>query len=191
MAFDYNLVGHDNLLVADPGNRRVIEYIVQNDLKQRKLPLNSETRINLYGPEKTYKTDSAPFAILDDGTLAVYNQTAKHIELLNDKGALAGTFAPAGKEPGQSNEPEGLAYAKKTGIIVADTGNSRVEIFTATGAYKTLLGEKGTFFGGDKEGRMIKTYGVSVRNPRISWEYVQRSSESSVSVSVPAPFVGL
>lgn len=43
-------------------------------------------------------------------------------------GTLLKTIGSKGSEPGQFNEPEGIAIDKDGNIIVADAGNNRVQV---------------------------------------------------------------
>jgi DNA-binding beta-propeller fold protein YncE len=51
------------------------------------------------------------------------------------------TFGSAGTAAGQLSQPQGLAVGPEGYVYLANAGNSRVDVFTATGAYVRSLGK--------------------------------------------------
>jgi uncharacterized protein (TIGR03663 family) len=67
------------------------------------------------------------------------------------------TFGAAGNGPGQFAEPRGVAMDPSGNVSVADSKNSRIEVFDANGAFLRALGTKGP---GD--GQLNEPCGVAV-----------------------------
>lgn len=53
-------------------------------------------------------------------------------------------FGNFGTYAGQLNTPEGVAFTPRGELLVADTGNARLEIFTDTGAFRRIIPPNGT-----------------------------------------------
>jgi len=53
-------------------------------------------------------------------------------------------FGNFGSFEGQLNAPEGIAFTPRGELLVADTGNARLEIFSDTGAFRRALPPAGT-----------------------------------------------
>ena len=51
-------------------------------------------------------------------------------------------FGGAGSSPGQFNKPQGIAFDSNNQLYVADTDNSRVQIFDHEGNFLRVFGEK-------------------------------------------------
>lgn len=54
------------------------------------------------------------------------------------------TFGEWGSAPGQFSMPAGIAFTPEGNIVVADSGNHRIEIFDPKGRFLTTFGEAGT-----------------------------------------------
>jgi sugar lactone lactonase YvrE len=57
---------------------------------------------------------------------------------------VVGTFGKDGSGNGQTSGPKGIAVASNGNVYVADANNYRVEVFSASGAYKSKWGSSGT-----------------------------------------------
>lgn len=53
-------------------------------------------------------------------------------------------FGREGVNPGEFKHPRGITTDNEGFILVADSGNSRIQVFRADGCYVTHFGEKGT-----------------------------------------------
>jgi DNA-binding beta-propeller fold protein YncE len=88
---------------------------------------------------KTTKYDPTSGAVVETQTPAAIG---------NDAGlapANLGAFGKAGTEAGQVKEPKAVALTSSGNVLVLDSANSRVEEFTAAGAYNSLtFGTAGT-----------------------------------------------
>ncbi len=65
--------------------------------------------------------------------------------------------AVEGSQPGQLGRPRGITVDAAGNIFVADTGNSRVQKFDATGKFLAAYGEKG-----DAAGQLMEPNGVAI-----------------------------
>lgn len=152
-----------SLLVADAGNKRALEFRLENKDKSTELPVNPRTRINLLGPAAVYKQKVAAFTPLKDSAIAGYLPDSRELALISRDGTVKKKFGKRGKELGQTYEPQGLAFSAEKGILVSDTGNNRIQIFTAEGEVAAAFGEKAGMFGSSsKEGRLSDPAGVAV-----------------------------
>lgn len=75
---------------------------------------------------------------------------------------LAQTVGAAGSAPGALNSPRGLAVAPDGDLVVADLGNSRIEVFKADGTYESSFGVRGPQGGSAKPGEFNEPSGVAV-----------------------------
>ena len=66
-------------------------------------------------------------------------------------------FGTQGSGNGQFNNPEGVAVDSSDNIVVADTGNNRIQVFNSTGTFQSKFGSLG---GGD--GQLNSPKGVAV-----------------------------
>ena len=62
-----------------------------------------------------------------------------------------------GTENGQFDSPTGIAVDSHGNILVADTGNNRVEKFSPTGAFLSIIGTKGS-----EDGQLAEPNGIAV-----------------------------
>ncbi|MBJ7355611.1 MAG: thrombospondin type 3 repeat-containing protein [Thermoleophilaceae bacterium] len=69
--------------------------------------------------------------------------------LYGSNGALVGAIESAGPAPGQVSGALGLNFDPVDRLMVADTGNNRVELFNSVGGGLGFLGEYGTAGAGD------------------------------------------
>jgi tripartite motif-containing protein 71 len=76
--------------------------------------------------------------------------------------AVAQSVGKHGIGAGGLDSPRGLAVAPDGDLYVCDLGNSRIEVFSAAGAYKTAFGVKGAPGGADKPGEFNEPSGIAV-----------------------------
>ena len=68
------------------------------------------------------------------------------------------TFGRHGRGNGQFNYPTGVAISPSGDIVVADTGNNRIQVFDSTGRFLRAIGIGGSY--GD--GKLALPYGVAL-----------------------------
>ncbi|MCG2725222.1 MAG: hypothetical protein L6420_03015 [Elusimicrobia bacterium] len=144
---DIEVEGSGNIYLSDAGNKKIVTVILENKLKKEKLEsVSSSAAFNLKGPSKklVYKTDA--FLILDNGSVIAALPDTKEVAIIDEKGRK--TFSRYGKEQGQTNKPLGFSFDTKGRVFIADTGNSRIQIFSPEGGFLNMFGEKG-----NKEGK--------------------------------------
>ena len=82
-------------------------------------------------------------AIAPDGRIFVADSSNHRIQVFNPDGTYVTSWGSFGMEPGQFNEPWGMAV-DDTHVYVADTWNHRVQKFTTDGEYVASFGISGT-----------------------------------------------
>jgi RHS repeat-associated protein len=66
------------------------------------------------------------------------------VKLSTSTGSFEGSFGSAGSEAGKFSDPKGVSVEQEGNVWVVDSGNDRVQEFSASGAYKAAYGSKGT-----------------------------------------------
>ena len=91
------------------------------------------------------------------GRLYVADTAAHEVKVFDDAGALLQTIGRRGEAPGEFNHPTHLAFANGE-LFVADTLNSRVQVFGADGVLPARqFGARGLYLG-----NLVRPKGVSV-----------------------------
>ncbi len=87
---------------------------------------------------------SAPrnVAVAEDGRIYVLDSGNHRVQVFGADGQLLTGWGSQGSEPGQFNEPWGLAIDENF-VYVADTWNHRIQKFTLDGEFVTLFGRSG------------------------------------------------
>ena len=131
------------LLVADTGNDRIAIYEVEG----ARARLVGEMK-GLSGPEGV--------AVAADGRVIVTNTGAGTLAVLRD-GRIERTVGRRGSGPGEFSRPHDVEIAGDGAVYVVDSGNDRVEVFSAGlehraafGAELKLDGPKYLHFDGDR-----------------------------------------
>jgi NHL repeat len=92
-------------------------------------------------------TDPAPFGPLAgvalDGAGRFFASSNAGVRYFDSRGAFGGQIAGAGSASGQVNNPEGLASDRAGQLLVADTGNNRIDFFSSAAGGFAPLGEFG------------------------------------------------
>lgn len=88
-------------------------------------------------------------AAAPDGTLYVSDTAQHRIWHVSAQGAILGFWGEPGAEPGQFNEPWGLAVDAQGRVYVADTWNARVQVFDGQGRFLRQWGVPGMFNAGE------------------------------------------
>ncbi len=81
-------------------------------------------------------------AIGPDGNLYIADSGNHRIVVLDADGNFLRSWGENGSEPGQLNEPWGIAVNDEA-VFVADTWNHRIQKFSLTGEYLSTIGEPG------------------------------------------------
>ena len=112
------------LYIADPGNARVQKFDLSGTY------LGSLTHQEW--------TDGAGFpqaiAVDDLGKVLVESGGQSAIKIFDDSGNFVSGFSNYGTDPGQTNNPYSLAFGPNGRLYVADTFNSRVQVFKKVSA---------------------------------------------------------
>jgi len=95
------------------------------------------------GLQETQLQAPRNLAIGPDGNLYVLDSGNHRIAVFDQEGAFLRAWGEAGTEPGQFNEPWGVAVDEEY-VYVADTWNHRVQKFTLEGELVTTFGQSGT-----------------------------------------------
>ena len=69
-------------------------------------------------------------AILPNDYIAVTETSAHHVSIFSDTGKLMKRFGGLGSEPGMFNSPLGIAVRLFKELVIVDSGNKRIQIFT-------------------------------------------------------------
>jgi sugar lactone lactonase YvrE len=83
-------------------------------------------------------------AVDADGTIAVAEQGADRILVLDADDGSASRFGVRGADAGSFDRPTGVAFDPYGVIVVADTGNGRIQRFTPSGSLVDSLGGFGS-----------------------------------------------
>ncbi|HUS81951.1 MAG TPA: NHL repeat-containing protein, partial [Dehalococcoidia bacterium] len=114
-------LGEDgSIYVSDTWHYEAIGRVAKYDADLNLLWATDETT-GFYGPR-----DILP---LPDGSVLVADTGNKRIVKLGPTGEVVAMYGAAGADPGQFNEPVGLALGPNGDIYVADTWNGRVQRF--------------------------------------------------------------
>lgn len=124
LQFDF----YGNLVICDKGNNRIQVFDHQHRFKSK-----------IEGTQSP-----SDLAIDNDGNYVVCEYWRGQILIFNSSsGALMKTFCSQGKDPGQLKQPLGIAVNLQGHIIVADSENHRIQIFSSTGDLIRCFGEEG------------------------------------------------
>lgn len=148
------------ILLVDAGNKRAIEFIVENSERKQLLPAPGATRLLLV-QDASVKAKASAFAMLPSGNIAAYLTDTREFGLLGEGGQVLRRFGQYGKADGQTREPAAIIYRGDKGFVVADTNNDRVLLFNKDASFAGFLGEPK---GGSKEGRFSYPRGLALND---------------------------
>ncbi len=124
-------VGPDgSIYVADTWNHRIQKFdAAGNPLKDWGQPGQTDV-----GGQSGIFWGPRGVAVDKDGRVYVTDTGNKRIQVFSSDGAFITQFGGAGFQPGQLDEPVGIAIDPTTGnLVVADTWNQRVQVLTPDG----------------------------------------------------------
>lgn len=84
--------------------------------------------------------DPVALTVAGDGALWVIDGKQEKVLKLDDNGKISLSFGSSGSREGQFDEPSSLALSSKGTIYVADRENSRVQVFSPSGTFLSVLG---------------------------------------------------
>ena len=119
---------------------------LEDPYAERDLPLLPALALNESGVAGSGPGQlSAPrnVAIAPDGRIIVLDSGNHRLQIFDVDGQYVTGWGSQGSEPGQFNEPWGLAVDENY-IYVADTWNHRIQKFTLDGGFVTLFGRSGS-----------------------------------------------
>ncbi len=137
------------VLVADAGAGRI-----------RRFDASGQSKPDLGGPGSPVSfREPVDVAVAADGGYYVSDRTEHVVFVLDASGtvrAVLGERGVAGKDFGHFQRPAGLAVDVQGRLLVADSGNERVQAFTGAGQYLTTVGgRRGVGSGGLREPRGV------------------------------------
>lgn len=103
------------------------------------------------------RKDLGGSGMLEPLTVAVQDTSARDYPAEAIDLPAARVFGSPGSGPGQLSEPRGVAADGRGNLYVADSKNSRIDVFDGNGAYLRSIGEKGS-----ADGQLNEPGGVAV-----------------------------
>jgi DNA-binding beta-propeller fold protein YncE len=149
----------NRIYVVDTRNKRV--QILQNKAPQGTLPPLRDTFVSMIDyvetiPANTYVSD---VQMNPAGDLLALSDRNNFLVIHGVVNQVVGT---AGREEGQFSEPAAFDCGPDGKIYVADTRNSRVQVFDREGTFELAFGERG-----DKTGQLNAPEGIVVNSSGI------------------------
>ncbi len=127
---------YPNCITVDNQDR-----ILVGDFKKGSIEIfNRKGKYQTTWDKNSLGTDISPLALAVDDKDNVYvaDRSGK-VVIISSKGKVLHQFGKPGALKGYLSYPNGIAVAKNGDIYVSDSGNKRIQIFTATGKFKKVL----------------------------------------------------
>jgi DNA-binding beta-propeller fold protein YncE len=129
-----------NVYVADTGNDRIQMFTANG---------NFITKWGTYGMDNGSFKSPSSVAVDSTGNVYVADTDNNRIQMFTANGTFITKWGTNGTDNGDLNQPNGIATIpnsdnKFNKVIVADTGNNRIQMFTANGTFITKLATYGT-----------------------------------------------
>lgn len=143
--------GH--IWVADTGNNRIQEFTTGGAFVMSVSGLSAPQGLALDASSHLWVVNTGAsqlreYTIVESAKIAVFAQAV---------GSL-------GTGNGQFTEPQGMAVGAEGNLYVADTGDSRIEEFTSSGAFVRTFGKEGT-----TNGLLKKPHGITTDSTGAVW----------------------
>jgi hypothetical protein len=164
--------GAGNVWVVDHNNNRIEEFSSSGTFLaaigwgvsngEAKLQVcTSSCRAGIVGSGNGQFSTPDGIAIAEEN-IYVSDSGNDRIEELSTKGEFLRSFGTKGIEPGDLEDPVGVALAPNGNVWVADFANNRIDEFSATGTYLGYLGAPGGLpFGGKEPGQFKEPTGIA------------------------------
>jgi DNA-binding beta-propeller fold protein YncE len=178
--------GMGNILVADCGNHRIQKFTAKgtfmtsvggrgNGSLQFNYPSDitfSMTNNKMYVADRNHRVQ-----ILNSG-LAFYKTcwNTYSLRVASSNITFAGTFGSLGVGQGEFNDPQGITCDSTGKVYVADSGNYRVQVFTAEGDFLWMFKVLGT-------GNETVRYPIAIAIDKSNRVYVEECGCISVCTS--------
>ncbi len=121
---------------------------------ENELDLDPLLVIGSAGSEEGQLLQPRNVAVSSDGLIVVADSGNHRIQLFDNTGQYLRSWGSFGSEPGQFNEPWGLAV-DDAHVYVADTWNHRVQVFTHEGELVQIIGQSGSPAQGENGGGLF------------------------------------
>jgi formylglycine-generating enzyme required for sulfatase activity len=130
-------------------------------------------------------TDLSGLASDTDGNVYAYDKGATKVSVFTSSGSLTASWGTAGSNDGQFSANSGymvhaIAVDEQMNVYVADSGNSRIQVFSNKGVFLRQFGSRGDMPGQFRDGpRAVSvnpTFDVCAYDAAKSWYHVSRFS---------------
>ena len=123
------------------------------------------------GAEEYMLGDVADIAIGRDGTMYVLDRQVPAIRQYDDRGKYIRTLGRSGAGPGEYRSPSGLATMRDGRLLLWDTGNWRINVYSADGTtltqWQTPSGSSGSSTAQFSRALLVDTAGVVITRKTI------------------------
>ena len=122
--------GEGNVLVTDCSNDRILKLTTEGQL------LMSSEQVNEF---------DSPYAVAFNATNNMLYVTCDSncVYILNSDLTISSQFGGGGNKFGQFRGPRGITCDNTGAVFVADSGNSRIQVFTPEGVFLRWFGKRG------------------------------------------------
>jgi sugar lactone lactonase YvrE len=160
------------LFIADAGNDRIVQYDI-SDLSAEGAVFPFQEGNGLAGEQLVRPSR---LDIDDEGRVYVSDALCHCIWIFTPTGELVNRLGNLGDEPSRFREPAGVAVGNKGRVLVADSGNRRVQVFDPLGNWIAS-------WGGPNEDLFVEPSGIDVDlEGRV---YIADRGAARVSVFTP------
>ena len=114
--------GEGNIFVADTGNNRIQKF----------------TEEGQFFGEVSCNSNGIAFNT-SNGKLYVSDQPKHQVVIFNSDLTLSATFGGEGSAKGKFDCPYDIAFGSTGDVFIVDSGNSRIQVFTANGKFSRII----------------------------------------------------
>ncbi len=111
----------------------LVVWLVLHGVAPLRASQDVEGRYGMFAAQVDARREPYAAAFLPDGRLAVLERGAPGVVLIGVDGSLTPRWGVRGDLPGQLERPSGLTATPEGTLLIADTGNHRVQEFTPDG----------------------------------------------------------